>query len=42
MLGVPSAATLVIFPSDDPNGVFQFAIDSRQLILEEGVNAQLE
>lgn len=42
MIEVPSTAALFILPSDEPNGVFQFAADSRQLLLEEGLTAELK
>ena len=42
VIGVPSTATLFILPSDEPNGVFQFAADSRLLLLEEGFTAELK
>ena len=38
----PSEATLQILPSDDPNGVFQFAEGSRTVTREEGIAVQLE
>ena len=37
----PSEATLVILPSDDPNGVFQFAPVSRMVTAPEGTFVQL-
>ena len=37
----PTRATINILPSDDPNGVFQFAASSRDLTGEEGDTLQI-
>ena len=41
VLVTPTTAIVNILPSDDPNGVFQFAADSRELTAEEGDSLQL-
>ena len=41
VLVTPTTATVDILPSDDPNGVFQFAANSRELTAEEGDTLQL-
>lgn len=41
VLVTPTTATISILPSDDPNGVFQFAANSRDLTAEEGDTLQI-
>lgn len=41
VLVTPTVATINILPSDDPNGVFQFAANSRDFTAEEGDTLQI-
>ena len=41
VLVTPTTALISILPSDDPNGVFEFSADSRNLSVEEGDTLQL-
>ena len=42
VLVVPTVATVHIQPSDDPNGVFNFAADSRKISAMEGDTLQIK
>lgn len=41
VLVTPTSATINILPNDDPNGVFQFAANSRNFTAEEGDTLQI-